>query len=431
MIAALTLALQLAAASPSVLVVRGPAGEALVPIIRTGAGPALRPDLMAPAIDVTVLGIADGRYQLAIAGTQLTLADHVPFVRSGAVIYPLATSPFVVDGKLYVPFQLIADVLPRAAVGFVYDAGRAELRAGSAVATRPAHATSTSAPQVVARADGDRSGGVASAAATPSGPPAGGRGPPSPATGRAARPPLHSHVVVVDAGHGGPDHGMSGPIGARLKVFEKDITLAVAHELRAQLTARGVGVVMTRMTDTLIGLYDRGPIANHQKGDLFISIHVNAANPRWKNPQGARGFETYFLSEARTEDAKRLEQMENDVVRFETAANAPRNDPLSLILNDMAQNEHLRESEALADTIQRALGEIHPGPSRGVKQAAFVVLVTAFMPAVLVEIGFGTNAAEASYLVDPRAQRRIAAAIADATVGYLQSYDRRVGGPSP
>jgi N-acetylmuramoyl-L-alanine amidase len=337
----------------------------------------------------------------------------------------------VVDGKLYVPFQLIADVLPRAVPGVAYDAARAELRAIGAVASRSAVTpSSTCRPPVAVRADSDR--GVSAPASagvpppTPSGTPAPGAG-----ARRPARRPLHAHVVVVDAGHGGPDHGMSGPIGSRRKVYEKDITLAVARELRTQLTARGVGVVMTRTADTLIGLYDRGPIANHQKGDLFISIHVNAANPRWKNPQGARGFETYFLSEARTEDAKRLEQMENDVVRFETAANAPRNDPLSLILNDMAQNEHLRESEALADTIQRALGEIHPGPSRGVKQAAFVVLVTAFMPAVLVEIGFGTNAAEAAYLVDVNAQRRIAAAIADATVGYLQSYDRRVGGPSP
>jgi N-acetylmuramoyl-L-alanine amidase len=255
----------------------------------------------------------------------------------------------------------------------------------------------------------------------------------SPAAGtqRPAHGPRKPHTVVVDAGHGGIDEGMSGPMGARRKIYEKDITLAVARQLRTQLTSRGINVVMTRTADTLIGLYDRGPIANHNKGDLFISIHVNAANPRWRDARGARGFETYFLSEARTEDAKRLEEMENDVVRFETGANAPRNDPLSLILNDMAQNEHLRESQALADTIQRALGRIHPSPSRGVKQAAFIVLLTAFMPAVLVEIGFGTNAAEAAYLADARAQREIAAAIAAATVGYLEGYERRVGGPSP
>jgi N-acetylmuramoyl-L-alanine amidase len=123
--------------------------------------------------------------------------------------------------------------------------------------------------------------------------------------------------------------------------------------------------------------------------------------------------------------------MENDVVRFETGTNAPRHDPLSLVLNDMAQNEHLRESQTLAATIQEALGAIHPGPSRGVKQAGFVVLVTAFMPAVLVEIGFGTNVAEAAFISDPKSQRRIASTIADATVGYLEGYERRVGGHAP
>ena len=74
-------------------------------------------------------------------------------------------------------------------------------------------------------------------------------------------------------------------------------------------------MVYTRTTDTLIALDDRGRIANRADGDVFISIHVNAANPNWKDPRGARGFETYFLSEAKTEDARRVEQMENSAVQ--------------------------------------------------------------------------------------------------------------------
>ena len=124
----------------------------------------------------------------------------------------------------------------------------------------------------------------------------------------------------------------------------------------------------------------------------------------------ARGFETYFLSEAKTEDARRVERMENEVVRFETSASSREGDPLSFIMNDMAQNEHLRESSELAAMIQRQLGTMHPGPSRGVKQAGFRVLVTAFMPAVLVEIGFGTNAEEARFITDPREAERDRAA---------------------
>src|SRR6185312_854010 len=86
-------------------------------------------------------------------------------------------------------------------------------------------------------------------------------------------------TVVVDAGHGGPDNGMTGPIGTRWKIYEKNITLQVAKRLATALHARGLRVVMTRTTDTLIALSDRGRIANEHHGDLFVSIHVNAANP--------------------------------------------------------------------------------------------------------------------------------------------------------
>ena len=88
-------------------------------------------------------------------------------------------------------------------------------------------------------------------------------------------------------------------------------------------------------------------------------------------------------------------------MRFETGAKVAKDDALSYILSDMKQNEHLRESSELAELVQEHLATMHPGPNRGVKQAGFRVLVTAFMPAVLVEIGFGTNAAEAAYLNDP------------------------------
>jgi N-acetylmuramoyl-L-alanine amidase len=220
---------------------------------------------------------------------------------------------------------------------------------------------------------------------------------------------------------------MTGPIGGGPKIYEKDITLAVAKKLGARLRARGLDVVYTRTTDTLIALDDRGRIANKNGGDLFISIHVNAANPGWKEPEGARGVETYFLSEARTEDARRVERMENAAVRFEqTGPGLDTGDPLSFILSDMQQNEHLRESGQLADVIQRRLASISPGPSRGVKQAGFRVLVTAYMPAVLVEIGFGTNAREARYLADPAKQDAIAAAVAGAAEDYLDAYARRV-----
>ena len=124
--------------------------------------------------------------------------------------------------------------------------------------------------------------------------------------------------------------------------------------------------------------------------------------------------------------ARRVERMENEVVKFETNAAARAGDPLSFILHDMAQNEHLRESNELAELIQRRIGRVHPGPSRGVKQAGFRVLVTAFMPAVLVEIGFGTNASEASYMTNPNRMEELSAAVADGVLEYLKRYERRV-----
>ena len=224
---------------------------------------------------------------------------------------------------------------------------------------------------------------------------------------------------------------MTGPLGRGPKIYEKDITLAVTHKLGERLSSRGIDVVYTRTADTLIALDDRGRIANRANGDLFISIHVNAANPNWKDPGGSRGFETYFLSEAKTEDARRVEQMENSVVRLESRPKSGADDPLSFILSDMTQNQHLRESSELAELIQHRLGTMHPGPSRGVKQAGFRVLVTAYMPAVLVEIGFGTNPREAAYLSEAAKQDALARAIAEAAMDYLQRYEGRLAGGGP
>ena len=229
--------------------------------------------------------------------------------------------------------------------------------------------------------------------------------------------------IVIDAGHGGRDPG--GPMAGSLA--EKDIALQVALRVGDALRNRGYDVYFTRTKDTLIALDDRGRLANEARGDVFISIHVNAANPGWKNPSAARGFETYFLAEARTEDARRVEQMENESVRFEADPRVDSSDALSFILSDMRQNEHLRESSDLAELVQRHLDGVHPGPNRGVKQAGFRVLLSAFMPAILVELGFGTNVLEAGFMAQPTKQREMARAIADATAEYLERHQRRVG----
>jgi N-acetylmuramoyl-L-alanine amidase len=381
-IAEVLLGLQIAVVPPSVVSARAGTLETVVPLVETMTGRVLRLDRLAPALPVTVRPDGPGRFVVSMFDVTMILSDQVPFARVGASVIPLGGAPMMDRGALLVPLQFVTEILPRLApTRLAFDPVRGELRV---------------------------SGSTASAA-------------------RPASRLRTKRRVVVDAGHGGPDNGMMGPIGGRQKIREKDITLAVSVELARSLRRQGVEVVMTRTRDTLIGLYDRGPIANERGGDLFLSIHVNAANMRWQRPGDARGFETYFLAEAKTEDERRVAQMENEAIRFETGAQAPKNDPLSFIIHDMAQNEHLRESQELAAAIQDGLGRVHPGPSRGVKQAGFVVLTTAFMPAVLVEIGFGTNAAEARYLTTPERQREIADAIANATIQYLEGYERRLG----
>jgi N-acetylmuramoyl-L-alanine amidase len=388
--AAILVLLQQSVAQPFTnLTVRNGDRTVSVPVVLIDRGPVVGADTLAAALSGRV-SREDDEYVVVLAGVRSIVVANIPFVRVGDQTLPLPADPVVRGGKLYLPYAFVSDLLPRVAKGVTFDSRHAVLHRDLASAPK------TPAPSLtVTKETGTRT---------------------------ANRP---TFTVVVDAGHGGPDRGMRGPIGAKWEIREKDITLQVARALREQLIERGVSVVMTRSTDTLIALSDRGRIANAKKGDVFLSIHVNAANPRWKQPGAARGFETYFLSEARTEDAKRVEAMENEVVKYEIASEVDPDDPLSFIVHDMEQNQHLRESSELAATVQRGLGEVHPGPNRGVKQAGFRVLVTAFMPSVLVEIGFGTNAAEARYLRDPKRQREIATSIADATMQYLASYHRR------
>jgi len=428
MIVALLAAFQLASAAPSggAFVVRDAARSISVPLVYTSSGPLVRPDQLRPVVPITVSHLTGDRWLLIVGGASIEVEEGVRFARVGEKTFQLARAPEVRKRALYVPLQLVVELVPRIAGNLAWDVDRFELRAFSSVTRyedRNVVQAGRSAPAESQRAEGDddaladrRSRGVAvPVSASPSG-------------------PLRSrHLVVVDAGHGGPDPGMRGPIARGHRVEEKNITLAVSKRVGAALGQRGIDVRYTRTTDTLIALSDRGRIANEAHADLFVSIHVNAANPGWKDPSAARGFETYFLAEAKTEDARRVERMENEVVKFETQAAARAGDPLSFILHDMAQNEHLRESNELAELIQRRIGQVHPGPSRGVKQAGFRVLVTAFMPAVLVEIGFGTNASEASYMTDPNRMEELSAAIADGVLEYLKRYERRVatGAPGP
>lgn len=416
---------QLAAAVPQAdtsahvrpLVVKDAGRSASVPLIVATGGLLLRADQLRPIIPVTVSHLTGARWMLIVNGTAIGVEDGVRFATVGGETYQLAMAPEVRKGVLFVPLQLVAEIVPRLVTNLIWDPDRFELRAFTSLQK---FAVRDAAPAPVRPSSPRRSG-------PPDAERRGDRPPPAVVASTLPLGKLRQRrLVVLDAGHGGPDGGMHGPLGGGPEVAEKNITLNVAKRIGAALGQRGIDVRYTRTSDTLIALWDRGQIANDAHADLFISVHVNAANPGWKNPGGARGFETYFLAEAKTEDAKRLERMENEVVKFESGPSAGSGDPLSFIITDMKQNEHLREANELAELIQRRMGQVHPGPSRGVKQAGFAVLVKAYMPAVLVEIGFGTNPAEAAYLTDAARMDELAASISDGVLEYLKRYERRV-----
>ncbi len=402
----LALTLQQRAEAPSELVVRSGETTARVPVVTTRLGPMVRVQSLLAPLGATLRQDAPDRWRLIFGPTEVALTLGIKAVRVAERTEALPAAPTMADGVLYLPFAFVAEVMPRVITGFAYDAAAGELRRFTPVTSR--RLTSDSVPARTAEPNEPRSA----------------RPPPV-----SPRPPRRERklVVVVDAGHGGRDHGMRGPIGAADKVDESSITLAVSRRLRAEFESRGVEVVMTRSTDTLIALDDRGRIANRARADVFVSVHVNAANPRWRDPGGSRGFETYFLAEAKTEDERRVAELENEAVKYEAEADAKNGDPLSFILNDMKQNEYLRESSDFAATVQTAIGRVHPAPSRGVKQAGFRVLVGAFMPAILVEIGFGTNRSDSAYMTSERGQKDLANAIADATMNYLARYVGRRG----
>ncbi|HEX8242700.1 MAG TPA: N-acetylmuramoyl-L-alanine amidase [Longimicrobium sp.] len=316
-----------------------------------------------------------GTAEISVRGQPRTLA-HPVYTEAGAV---------------FVPTDFFARFLAEAAVGTL------EVAAAERVVRRVAAAGAESA--------------VAVNDAAPPQPQA---QPQTTAVQAATSRPARRRLVVVDAGHGGVDPGARGPNGTR----EKDVTLRVARMVAELLRSDpSLEVRMTRDSDTLIALHDRTRFANRWKDAgqpaVFISIHCNANESR-----SEKGFETYFLSEAKSADAERVANFENASVQYEE--HAAQGDPLGFILTDLRQNHYLRESSEWAQRIQDGLRAIHPGPDRGVKQANFAVLRGSFMPAVLVEIGFISNYREEQLLNDRDMEATIARQLADAVRAYFE-----------
>jgi N-acetylmuramoyl-L-alanine amidase len=238
-----------------------------------------------------------------------------------------------------------------------------------------------------------------------------------PASARAdeAAPPDRFDTVVIDPGHGGDDEGAIGPGGER----EKDVVLRVAQQLAGVLRARELRVVMTRDSDRYVSLEQRTHVANDARGDLFLSIHANA-----HRDHAVRGTETFFHSlQASDADARSLAERENLALGVESARPEAGDDPLRAIFGDMLATQWHHESQAFAGMAEGRLAKLAAGPSRGVKQAPFVVLQLVQMTASLVEIGFISNAQEERALASRAGGRQVAEALAAAVLEYGQRYD--------
>lgn len=223
--------------------------------------------------------------------------------------------------------------------------------------------------------------------------------------------------VVIDPGHGGAEEGAKAPSG----LMEKEMTLDIARRLAALLRADNFDVTLTRDGDEDLSLDARAAVADNKHADIFISLHANAS----RSPS-ARGAETYFLASEATDDAARTTAaLENDAVGM--GKSAPAEGELPLILWDLAQVEYLKESAHLGGVIQARLNEALGLKDRGVKQAPFRVLVGATCPAVLVELGFVTNADEEKLLASPDHRRRLAEALAAAVKQFRAESQSRAG----
>ncbi|MBA2457437.1 MAG: N-acetylmuramoyl-L-alanine amidase [Gemmatimonadales bacterium] len=360
---------------PTSLTVAGSGGEVKVPVRLDPSGaPVLAAPLLLAALGGSVT-LSDGWAEVTVARQPFRFLVGAPFYLFSNKLQALSGAASVARDTLFLPFQFAAEILPYyLSERYRYDGKTARLE------------------DLTRR--------------LPNG----------------IRP---GHMVTIDPGHGGVDPGNPGVYFPR-GVKEKDVTLQIGLLLREELRRRGVGVRMTRTTDTLIALGDRGGYCT-EACDLFVSLHVNSLARR-RGYTEVRGFETFFLAEARTQDAARVARMENDAVRFETGREAVgMPGGLDFILKDLQLNEHLRESARAAELVQKGLKGAHTGLDRGVKQAGFMVLTTARRPAILVELGYSTNPQDGRLLTQRTSQKAMAAAVADAIVEYLRDYERKLG----
>ncbi len=222
--------------------------------------------------------------------------------------------------------------------------------------------------------------------------------------------------IVLDAGHGGKD---CGAMSANL-VCEKDIVLEVVKFLHKELKKRGYSVLLTRDKDIYIDLVARTELANKKSADLFISVHANSIPKR--STSNAHGIETYFLSTARSERARKVAEQENkdDVNLMDYFSK-------SLFLNSL-NTQRLIISNKLAIDVQygmlQSIRKNYPDVvDGGVREGPFWVLAGALMPSILIEIGYNSHAIESKRIQSKPYQKILAKGIADGIDSFFSKND--------
>lgn len=223
---------------------------------------------------------------------------------------------------------------------------------------------------------------------------------------------LSVRTVMIDPGHGGKDPGAHGLYG----LAEKDVNLRFAKLLGEALRQKGFTVLYTRTKDVFVPLEARTEMANTRGADLFVSVHCNA-----HSDGSTGGLETYSLNLANSQDAVRVAAREN-------ASSSKRISDLQAILTDLMLSAKTIESRDLAKIVQkRAAGPLrqrYGTRDRGPHEAPFYVLIGAHMPAVLVEMGYLTNPAEAKRLASDQYLHTLASGLADGIAAYKQKIER-------
>lgn len=212
---------------------------------------------------------------------------------------------------------------------------------------------------------------------------------------------IGSYVIVLDAGHGGEDQGTHGP-----HCTEKEVNLIVCQKLAEQLKVMmpNSRIILTRSADTTVSLAERTSIANRYKADLFLSIHCNS-NPNHR----VRGTESYVMGMHKADENLEIVRKENAYfIQNEQESTALPDENMGFILLQHYQEINLQESIRIAYEIEKQFNILHPGGSRGVRQAGFMVLHQVGMPSALIELGYMSHEEEEKYLCSSEGQEEIA-----------------------